>query len=239
MTAHYRWLPVRAPFGVARIPQGDVTMPHQPWAEPAGIRAADWHEACKSIGLHPAGESPRNGLYDNRKVQVSGGSPVFTQITLEIQMTAPSAVAPEKVPNPKAYVAELLPELPMGQTWDEVEIGGIDFAIAVPDSLDGMHFQVHGNEAKACQLYSRALRIDAPAKLDARERIKTARKNGTLDKVVDKLQEELVAFDVTSIATRAPRTPPTVTVPEQATYTKAEFEAAMAQVKGKIVFVQK
>lgn len=133
-----------------------------------------------------------------------------------------------KVPNPKAYVDADLVGLTNGLEWDTVEIQGIDFALVVPVNYDGIQVQTKGNEVKATQMYTRALRIDAPAKLDARDRIKLARKNGTLDKVVAAIQGELYTFDVTTIPTRAPRTPKTVTAPDKANYTKAEVDAMCA-----------
>lgn len=154
-------------------------------------------------------------------------------------MTASAEVSPkaEKVPNPKAYGENDLYLLPAGQTWDEVTIGGIDFALAVPTTLEGMSDQVKGNVGKATQLYSRALRIDAPAKLKARERLEAARKNDTVEDVVLAIQTELLTFDVTSIATRAPRQPTTVEAANKASYTNEEVTAMLA-AKG-IKFVTK
>lgn len=157
-------------------------------------------------------------------------------------MTASAEVSPkaEKVPNPKAYGENDLFALPEGQTWDEVTIGGIDFALAVPTTLEGMSDQVKGNVGKATQLYSRALRIDAPAKLKARERLEAAKRTedvGVYTDAVTAIQVELLSFDVTSIATRAPRQPTTVEAPNKASYTNEEV-AAMLAAKG-IKFVTK
>lgn len=132
-----------------------------------------------------------------------------------------------KVANRKAY-GDLPHDALPGCAWDVVEIQGIDFALMVAESLDGVKVLVHENETKGAQMFNRALRIDAPAKLDARDRIKLAVKNGTLDKVLATLQQELYSFDVTSIPTRAARAPKTVTAPDQKSYSRAEVDAMLA-----------
>ena len=141
-----------------------------------------------------------------------------------------------KVQNPKAFDESDLRTLPAGQDWDVVEIGGIDFAYIAASDTRGVYEICKGNETKAAQLFNRALRIDAPAKLDARERIKTARKNGTLPEVIGKLQDELFTFDVTTIATRAPRKPVEIVAEAKESYTLAEVQAMLA---GKVNFVTK
>ena len=141
-----------------------------------------------------------------------------------------------KVENIKAYDESDLPTAPAGLEWDVVEVGAktgtpIDFALLVPVNVAGIDAICKGNQEKAAQLFSRALRIDAPAKLGARERIATARKNGTLTEVMAKLQEEFVNFDVTTIATRAPRKPVEVVAEDKDSYTKAEVAAMLANAK--------
>jgi hypothetical protein len=152
-------------------------------------------------------------------------------------MTAPKTEATPKVANPRAFEDSDLYELEPGFAWDTVEVGGIDFAYVAASNLQGIATICKGNEGKASQLFNRALRIDMPAKLDARERIKTARKNGTLPEVTGKLQADILNFDVTTIATRAPREPAKVEAEEKATYTLEEVRAMMAA--GKVNFVTK
>lgn len=148
-------------------------------------------------------------------------------------MTNPEVTPKE--PNPKATDFAQLPKAPDGTAWDVVEVGGIDFAYLAASDLTGVGHLTSGNEPKAAQLFNRALRIDIPAKCDARPRIKTARQNGTLETVVSKLQAEFLAFDVNTIATRAPRTPPTVTAENKAQYSRAEVDAMLANAGIKFV----
>lgn len=151
-------------------------------------------------------------------------------------MTSQTEVSPkaEKVPNPKAYDGMELATPKFG-LWDEVEIGGIDFAYLSAGNLQDVNDICKSNEAKGAQLFNRALRIDIPAKVDARERIKTAKANGTLQEVVAKLQAEILSFDVTTIATRAPRQPTTVTGEDKETYSRAELEEMFAKANVKFV----
>lgn len=152
-------------------------------------------------------------------------------------MTAKAEKTP-KVQNPQAFDPSALPRVPANCEWEIVEIGKIDFALAHASDMAGIETLTKGNESKAAQLFNRALRIDAPAKLDARERIDTARKNGTLPEVMEKLQNELYSFDVTSIATRAPRQVKPIVAEDKETYSKAEFEAMVAAAGHKVVFTK-
>lgn len=118
-----------------------------------------------------------------------------------------------KVPNPQAPRSGDLPEPAAGCEWDTVEISGIDFALQVAKDDVGIDTLTRGNTTKAAQLFNRALRIDAPQKLKGRERLANLKGEALMD-AARKLQEDLVKFDVTTIQTRAARTPPSVTLRE-------------------------
>lgn len=102
------------------------------------------------------------------------------------QNEKPKAI-PVAMPTIEAHKVE-------GVEIDTIEVGGYEFHLWVPKS----------NEAAAVfygpRLHSyaeRAWRIDAPARLEARERIKAAPTPATKMKVAEEIQAEMLALDPT------------------------------------------
>lgn len=148
--------------------------------------------------------------------------------------TAASTKAP-KVQNPKAYDAGKLPPLRAGCEWDEVEIAGVDFAILVAKDMTGISTLTQGDEDLAARAFNRWLRIDVPAKLDGRNRIKSA-KPADREKVLAAIQDEVFKIDLKAIRPRAARTPVTVTVdPNKKNYSAEEVQELLRQAKVNVV----
>lgn len=115
----------------------------------------------------------------------------------------------DKVPNPVAPLSGKLPDPPAGCEWDTVEISKWDFAILVAKDLTGIESLCKGDADLAARLFNRALRIDVPAKLEGRDRMKGAKDKREMARV---LQQEVLAFDLTAIRPRAARRPREVAV---------------------------
>lgn len=130
-----------------------------------------------------------------------------------------------KVENPRAPFDGELPELQAGCEWDTVEISGWDFAIQVAKDQTGIEALTGGNETLAARMFNRALRIDVPAILDARPKMKEAKVKADAARELQKL---ILAFDVSAIRPRAARAPKTVAVPDKPQFSQAEVLALLA-----------
>jgi hypothetical protein len=142
----------------------------------------------------------------------------------------------EKTPKaelPMAPRSGDLPTPPANCEWDTTEVKGWRFAILVPSNVAGIVAMCKGDETLAVRKFSRALRIDAAAQLDARSKMVEAKDKSAAAR---DLQVEFLSFDPTVKAERAPRTPPTVTLVEgKKSYTAAEVQKMLEDAKVKVV----
>lgn len=135
-----------------------------------------------------------------------------------------------KVQKPFAPRSGKLPEPLAGCEWDSTEIGPFQFAIQVANSLTGIQ-SLARTEPKAVGLFNRAWRILVPAQVGARETEKAKMDAEWARKV----QADILAFDPAVVKTRAPRTPPSVSIPAgKSQFSLAEVQAMLA---GKVQIV--
>lgn len=154
--------------------------------------------------------------------------------TVAVAPVAPAVKAP-KVPNEVAPLLGDLPVLLTGCEWDTVEVCNIDFRIMVASDVTGISSLCKQNGSIGARIFNRALRILAPAKLDARKMLDDAAPADKLD-VAGKVQRLILDLDLTTIKERASRETPTVKVdPKQKTFTNAEVVKMLQDAKVKVV----
>ena len=113
-------------------------------------------------------------------------------------------------PTPAPRPAKL-PTLPEGVVWDTTEIQGFEFAVAVPETVQGMVAMCGGSEEIACRKFSRALRIDVASATEGRDKLKAGKTPEAKLQIAKELQLAILAYDPTARKERAPRKPADLT----------------------------